>query len=176
MPDLGLSALGDDQLVDLLNEAVGEILSRDPVVRKVAQSGVLSAAQKRDAFLDALKVEIASAKSLYEESVRQDVRAEVARAIHSGEMNVGQLVGSTAEAQIVADCTKEQIEKLKEDLARSPTTASFAVQYDGKSKTLKCSYHSAGQNWDANRNISGDVRLAEKVRMAVLGAFGIPTA
>lgn len=58
MPDLGLDKVGDDQILELLNEVVVEILSRDPVVRRVAQGAVMSINQKRAAYMDAVKVEI----------------------------------------------------------------------------------------------------------------------
>ena len=174
MADLGLSQLGDDQLINLLNEAVMEILSRDPVVQKVAQSGVLAIADKRTAFMEVVQAEVASAKTQYIESIKMDVRKDVAKAIQSGELNIGGMVGSATEAKIVVECTKEQIKLMEIDLKRAPEKSSFVVRYDGNTSRLVCSYHSAGQNFDANRDLTVNPGLRESVRKAVLGAFGIP--
>ena len=179
MPDLGLSQLQDDQLVNLLNEAVTELLARDPFVQRAASNARQQIAEKykitAQEFHAIAKSEVASAGQSYLAAVRQDVKAEVARAIGSGELNIGQAVGRDAETKVIVECTKEQIAAIKADLKREPENSSFTVSYNGRDKSLKCSYHSAGQNWDANRNLTLNAGLREQVRKAVLGAFGLPT-
>lgn len=174
--DLGLSSLGDEQLVDLLNEAVMELLSRDACVQQVAQSGLLDLKKKQEAFIRLLQEEVGQAELHYIEALRQDVRAEIARAVQSGELNLGTFIGSAREAKIVVEVTREQIAAIKADLQRAPEQASFSVRYDGRKRELTCSYHSAGQNWDAKRNLTADPGIREKIRTAVLGAFGIPAS
>lgn len=174
MSDLGLKNLGDDQLINLLSEAAMEVLSRDPVVQRIAQSGVLALAEKRDAFMELIKTEIEGAKRQYVEAIRMDVRKDVAKAIQTGELNIGGMIGSAAEAKIIVECTKEQIKLIEADMKRAPEKSSFIVRYDGNTSRLVCSYHSAGQNFDAARDISLNPQLRESVRKAVLGAFGIP--
>lgn len=174
MADLGLSQLDDDQLVDLLNQAVGEILSRDPVVHRIAQKGIIAAADKQKLFVDALQKEVADARNQYLKHVEQDVRSEIVRAVQAGELDLGKVVGIQAETKVIVDVTKEQIAKMKADLSADPSKASFEVRYDGRIQELRCSYHSAGQNWDAKRNVSGNPHIGKSVRTAVLAAFGIP--
>jgi hypothetical protein len=175
MSDLGLQEVTDDQLVSLLAEVTTELLSRDRCVQQVAQAGILSIAQKQQTFIRVLKEELAAAERQYIESLRQDVRQEILRAVQAGELNVGANLGSDGEAKIIAEVSKEQIQKIKQDLQRDPENSSFQVSYNGTRKTLICSYHSAGQNWDTNRNLTVNKALAESIRRAVLGAFGIPT-
>ena len=44
--DLGLKSLDDDQLVNLLNEAVTELLARDPFVQRAASNARQQIAEK----------------------------------------------------------------------------------------------------------------------------------
>jgi hypothetical protein len=173
--DLGLSQLSDDQLVNLLDEAVVELLSRDNTVQKVAQQGILGIAEKQKAFMELARNAVADAERIYIESIRQDVRAEVMKAVASGEINIGKNVGSDTEARVIVEVTKEQIAAIKADLARDPDKSSFQITYNGRTRELVANYHSAGQNWDAKRNLTMAPNLMESVRRAVLGAFGIPT-
>lgn len=175
MPDLGLSALGDEQLVNLLEEAVMELITRDPVVQKVAQSGVLALAKKRELFHQVLQQELAACETNYLESIRLSVRGDVVQAIESGEINIGQMVGSTKEAQFIVEVTQKQIAEIKQSLIRSPEKSSFSIRFNGNTKVLDVSYHADGQNWDAKRNMELSPTIAESIRKAILGAFGIPT-
>lgn len=175
MSDLGLDNLNDDQLLSLLAESVQEILSRDPIMHRAAQEGILSAAKKRAALMDLVRQEIGSAEMSYVEGLRMRVRTDIAEAVAAGEINIPGMMKPGAEAKVIVETTKEQIKMIAEDLKRAPEQSSFRVSYDGRTKRLVCSYHSGGQNWDANRDLSGNMHVNEQVRKAVFGAFGIPT-
>ncbi len=175
MSDLGLDSLGDDQLISLLAEAVQELVCRDPAVQRVAQGTVQTIAEKRTQFLDIVRSEVASAQASYLENLRQHVRSDIAAAVASGEINIPGMLKPGEEASVIVEVTQQQIKMIKDDLKRAPERSSFSVSYDGRSKRLRCSYHSAGQNWDANRDLSGNGAVTEQVRKAVMGAFGIPT-
>lgn len=174
MPDLGLNQLDDDQLLNLLNEAVGEILSRDPIVHRIAQKGILSLADKQEIFMDALRSEVLMAKAEYMQHVMMEVRAEICKAVSSGEFDVAKAVGIEAETKVIVDVTKDEIGRIKRDMQQDPQKVSFEVRYNGRTQELVCSYHAAGNPWDAKRNLSGRPDLGASVRKAVLGAFGIP--
>lgn len=174
MPDLGLNQLDDDQLLNLLSEAVGEILSRDPIVHRIAQKGILSLADKQDAFMTALRSEMDSARLKYLQMVSMEVRAEICKAVSAGEFDVAKAVGIEAETKVIVEVTKEEVERIKRDMQQDPQKVSFEVRYNGRTQELVCSYHAAGNPWDAKRNLSGRPDLGASVRKAVLGAFGIP--
>lgn len=174
MPDLGLSTLADEQLLNLANEVVMEILSRDPVLQRAAHQGVLSLADKREAFMSVIKSEVGAAKAQYLDNLRRDVRAEVVQAVQAGELNVPGMVGAAGEAKVIVEVTKEEIKRIQDDLRRAPEQSSFSVRYHGGSKELECSYHAAGQNWDARRKLTVGPSLQTSIRKAVLSAFGIP--
>ena len=171
MADLGLSSLEDEQLISLLNEAVVELLSRDPCAQKVAQQGILGIAEKRAAFMKVVQEAVRESERAYMDAIRQDVRADIAQAIQAGEIKLGSV---DLETKIIVDVTKEQIAAIKADMNRGLEESSFRVEYNGTTRELKATYHSAGQNWDAKRNLTASPTLVASVRKAVLGAFGIP--
>ncbi len=171
MPDLGLAALSDDQLIALLGEAATEVVTRDPVVQRLAQKTVLSVAEKQQAFMALVKREIESAASNYAEEIRLDVRRDIALAINRGEIKV---LSPAAEAEIIDTTVRAERDRLQKELRTSPEKASFSVHY--ANGTLSTQYTSGGRPWQTQRKIPVDIATGIKVRTAVLGAFGLPTS
>lgn len=186
MADLGLSQLADEQLINLLEQGVIEVLSRDPILQRFAHEAVKKIAERREdlyawlaspvTFMEIVTVEIEALKRQYGDHIRTSVRADIAEALRSGDIDLARMVGSAAESNIVVEVTKEQVERLKAEMKRSPEKSSFSITYrGGQANELVCSYHSQGENWDAKRNLSPTPALRESIRRAVFSAFGIPT-
>lgn len=87
--DLGLSELTDDQLLELLQEACGELAQRDPFVRDLAQKDVFDQAEKlrlaKEAALEAIqqvqREYIAGLKTEMAEKIRAGVKDGTVRLV-----------------------------------------------------------------------------------------------
>ena len=84
MADLGLSALSDDQLLELLQEACGELGQRDPVVRNLAQKTIYSEAERLAVYKRSIETAVKVAKADYEQSVRRDVEQAITEDVRMG--------------------------------------------------------------------------------------------
>lgn len=174
--DLGLSELGDEQLLELVNAAVMEVVSRDPIVQRVAQDGIASIAIKHEEFMGLVKLEIAYLQKSYDEELRKSVRQQIHDEVVAGTLNIpGMMGGAKEEAKIIAEVSKEEIDKILKDMKKDPEKNSFTVHYDGRTKSLTASYHSADRNFDVRRQLHITTTMQEGLRKAVLGVFGIPT-
>lgn len=151
MADLGLNQVGDEQLLELLNECVVEIVSRDPVMARVAYDGVLSVQKKREMFMAEVKMAMRQLESDYLRQLRDLVRVEISQAVIDGEISIPGIVTSDTEAKIVVDETLNAIDKLKRELEKSPEDpATFKIDFTAKG--LKYSYVTKeGTAWDGNR-------------------------
>lgn len=171
MPDLGLKTLTDDQLIALLGEAATEVVTRDPVVHRLAQKTVLSVAEKQQAFIALVKQEIENAAETYIEEIRYDVRRDIEFAVGRGEI---QVLSPAREAEVIDETVRAARERLQKELRTSPEKASFSVHY--ANGTLSTKYTSGGRPWETQRKVPVDIATGVKVRTAVLGAFGLPTS
>lgn len=86
--DLGLKELSDDQLLELLQEACGELGTRDGYVRELAQSTILSEAEKMQHARTALESAARTMKALYIEGLQADIEREVREAVNAGEVRL----------------------------------------------------------------------------------------
>jgi hypothetical protein len=86
--DLGLKALDDDQLIELLGQCCNELAERDPVVRDLAQSAIFGEAEKLRLMKESAKEAVEEARSEYIEDLHREVGAEVRRAVQAGEIRL----------------------------------------------------------------------------------------
>ncbi len=173
MADLGLNQVGDEQLLELLNECVVELLSRDPIMHRVAYAGVLSVQKKRDMFMTEVQMAMKQLESDYIRQLRDIVRGEISQAVIDGEITVSGIAPPDIEAKIVVDETLDAIYILKRQLEGSPTDP-VTFKIDFTTKGLKYSYVTKdGRAWDGNRtNVRWD--FAMDVRNAIMKLAGVP--
>ncbi len=172
MADLSLDKVGDEQLLELLNECVVEVLSRDPLMHRVAHAGMLSVQKKRDMFMTEVQMAMRQLESDYVRQLRDIVRAEISQAVIDGEITVSGIAPPDTEAKIVVDETLNAIEILKRDLEGSPGDP-VTFKLDFTTKGLKYSYVTKdGRAWDGNRaNVPFD--FAMRVRNAIMHLTGM---
>lgn len=118
MPDLGLSALTDDQLLNLLEEACNELAGRAGFVRELAQETITNSAKKMEAAKEAMEEAVEEAMSDYRRLMKQEAKEELTAGIAAGTIRLlpavetKALVEASIEARIAA--IDEEIRKLEE--------------------------------------------------------------
>lgn len=100
MPDLGLHALTDDQLLNLCQEVCGELASRDPFVRGLAQQQIFTEAEKVKALKEGAAKAVETLKREYCKSVSADIANAVRSSHKAGRLR---LLNAEQEADAVAD-------------------------------------------------------------------------
>lgn len=88
MGNLGINALSDDQLLELLHEATQELAVRDPIVRSAAQQTIFDEAEKLKLVRDAAREACVKVRAKYERDIKADAVAEVQAAFDAGEINL----------------------------------------------------------------------------------------
>lgn len=88
--DLGLNKLTDDQLLELLQQACAELAIRDHYVRNLAQQTIFTEAEKLKAMKQEMEGAVAAAKAEHVAQLRQEIEAEVRRAVSAGEIQLFQ--------------------------------------------------------------------------------------
>lgn len=173
MPDLGLNLTTDDQILELLNEVMVEILSRDPFVRRVAQGAVMSINKKCAGYTEAVKAEISRLQDDYLKWVRSQVREDIFAEVKSGELNIPGMLPPGTEAATIAEEHQRVLAEIKAQMEKMPDDASgFSVRYDGNSLTYSYTTRD-GRVWDGKRgSVPGN--FAARVRTAVITAAGLP--
>lgn len=117
---LGLETLNDDQLIELLQEACGELIKRDPVVRKVAQEVVVTEAQRLELVRREL---IAAGQTLIDKYVAEighESVKYVAGLIKSGEWKP---VDDMTELELIAQTTQEEKRRVTAEAVAAKMTA-----------------------------------------------------
>ena len=136
MADLGLDALTDDQLLDLLGQACMELSARDPMVRNLAQVTIDTEAEKLKIKQEAEKTKLFSKKEAietfksaaegalkkarreYENQILTEIAVEVRKMVSAGEITLltaDQEAAVAVKAEIQARITliDEAINQLK---------------------------------------------------------------
>jgi hypothetical protein len=86
--DLGLSELDDDQLLELLNQACGELAARQPYVREMAQKTIFDHAEKLEVAKEAMAAAVERVRQEYITQLTLEVAAEVRKQHKSGELRL----------------------------------------------------------------------------------------
>ena len=114
--DYGISALTDDQLIELLAQACGELGTREFHVRRLAQQTIIDGAEKLRVAEAAAVCAIERAINSYVLQINAEVAKEVGDAIKTGAIR---LVSPAQEADIVAVATlRAKIGAAKELIAK----------------------------------------------------------
>ncbi len=114
--NLGLDKLTDDQLLDLLKEACGELSQRDGYVRTIAQATIVTEADKLNTAKAAAKKAIESEKRKYLGLLTSEIEAAVREEVKSGSLI---LVPSGEEADFIVSAERSARTKLLKELNAS---------------------------------------------------------
>ncbi len=88
MADLGLGALTDDQLLELLQQACGELAARDPLVANLAQATIFSEADKLKALKEGAREAVLAVRKKFEQQVAADVAKSVRQKYKDGKLTL----------------------------------------------------------------------------------------
>jgi len=109
---LGLSALTDDQLFELLNEACDEMAQRDSYIREKQQEAVMERGEKLKLQRKALDEFIEEVRKEYIEGIRKDIRRDVEAKVKSGEIQLLTADEEAVEILKADQAAREGIKKL----------------------------------------------------------------
>jgi hypothetical protein len=110
--DLGLDQLSDDQLLDLLQEVLGNLAGRDGYVRNLAQSTIFSEAERLKAMRESMRDAVDQAKAEYISKLKSEIQQAVAKDL---EDPATRLVSADQEQFLVAEGTLEARLQLIDD-------------------------------------------------------------
>jgi hypothetical protein len=161
--DLGLSALTDDQLLDLLQQACGELVTRDPFVRGLAQAAIFTESEK----LAAIKKEAAKCVENVRREYIQQIGKEVAQSVRdSYKAGKLRLLDSKQEANAATTAeVKERIALIDETIKKlkAGDAGRFAFEITGQ----YIAFSHAGKNYQTAKKLPPDT--VEKVGNTIKG-------
>lgn len=156
MPDLGLNALTDDQLLNLLQEACGELAARDPFVRGLAQQQIFTEAEKVKALKEGAAKAVEALKREYCKSISADIANAVRSSHKAGKL---QLLNAEQEANVVVDAEiHTRIALIDEAVAKlkAGTSERFALEIT----PAYIAFCDGGQNFQMPRKMAPDTVTA----------------
>lgn len=112
--DLGISALNDDQLLNLLTEACAVVAERDPTVRKLAQKTVTTEAERLKLMREAVESAVILVRRELESTIKQQAEEELREAVARGEVRI---TGIDEEIKWAVESEKEARQKVVAEAA-----------------------------------------------------------
>ncbi len=110
--DLGLKALSDDQLVNLLRETLSEFASREKFVREAAQRVISDEGERLKHFRNCLTQAVTAVRKQYEQQLESEVFQFVVDGVKDGSIKI---LDSSDEAQRIVEASnfaQEAIDKI----------------------------------------------------------------
>ena len=155
--DLGLSALTDDQLLDLLQQACGELVTRDPFVRGLAQAAIFTESEKLDVIKKEAKKAVENVRREYTQQIGKEVAQSVRDSYKAGKLR---LLEPIAEANVATAAeVKERIALIDEAVKKlkSGDSGRFAFEITGQ----YIAFSHGGKNYQTAKKLAPDT--CEKV-------------